>query len=260
MLLVISATETIKKSYLAYFLNSKLNSTECCTFEDYKDQYPFHYKMQFRDIFYDYNINNSVTFPEGGNYKQLLDQYANRNNEVLVITGSYSRGFVEMISNDVKDIKILNIVRNPSATYILDSSFEDKHGPYDTELKIKLLKRRYISSILNSITLKNIKSVHTIPFEIMLKEQQIENIKLPSIYKSYNNWLSFSDKFHLSFNLKTDQEDLTMFNQTFSNLADNLKNTNFDLPNALIDNLPQDIFKMLNYKPLTLEQINGYSF
>jgi len=260
MLYVISATETIKKSYLAYFLNSVLNSIDYCLFEDYNDQYPFHFKMQFRDISYDYKENSDITYPEGGDYSQFLKTYRDRKTETLVITGSFSRAFVEMINNDVKDVNIINIIRNPSVTYLIDSLTEDKHGPYDSELKIKSLKRRYISSLLNSITLKNIDSVKTITFENIIKDQQIENIKAPQIYKNYNNWITAAEKIKLTFNLKLTQNDIKDFNQIFSSLADNLTNTNYDLSDVLLENLPRNIFDMLDYKPVTLEQIDGHSF
>jgi hypothetical protein len=260
MLLVVSGTETIKKSYLGYFLSSQLNSIVCESFENYANQYPFHYKMQFRDIFYDYGANTTVTYPEGGDYQQLIKQYRERKTETLVITGSYSKAFVEMVANDLTDFKVLNITRNPSTTYVLDASLKDPYGPYDTELEVPLLKRRYISSLLNSVTLKNIDLVKTVKFEDMLTSQELENIKLPSLYKNYNDYITAAEKVHLFFENKVRQADLDSFNQTFSNLSNSLKDTDYNLPDVLISRLPDDIFRMLDYIPLSIEQINGHTF
>jgi hypothetical protein len=259
MLLVISGTETIKKSYLGYFLSSRLNFSKCNSFDDYNNQYPFHYKMQFRDIFYDYGASPTVTYPEGGNYLQLIKTYQERKTDVLVITGSYSRAFVEMIANDIKDFKVLNIIRNPSATYVIDASLTDPYGPYDNDLKVPLLKRRYISSLLNSITLKNIDIVETLKFEDILESQQLENIKLPSLYKNYNGYITLAEKVHLAFKNSVGQEDVNSFNKVFSKLASNLKASNYNLPDKLISNLPENTFQMLGYSSLDTEQINGHT-
>jgi hypothetical protein len=259
MLLVISGTETIKKSYLGYFLSSQLNSLDCDSFDDYNNQYPFHYKMQFRDIFYDYGANSTVTYPEGGDYSQLIKTYQTRKTDVLVITGSYSRAFVEMIANDIENFKVLNIIRNPSTTYVIDASLDDPYGPYDTDLKVPLLKRRYISSLLNSITLKNIDIVKTVKFEKMLETQQLENIKLPSLYKNYNGYITSTEKVYLTFKNSVKPTDVELFNKVFSKLASNLTASNYNLPDRLISNLPENIFQMLGYDSLTTEQINGHT-
>jgi hypothetical protein len=177
----------------------------------------------------------------------------------MVITGSFSRAFVESIYNDIKKVKIINIIRNPSSTYLLDSSIIDEHGPYDNQLKVKLLKRRYISSLLNSVTLKKLPIVETVTFEDMIEEQSLDGIPLPNEYKRYNQYITTKEKIHLTFHNKIVEDDLKNFNQVFTDLANSLSDTDFNIPETLIQNIPQNIFNELGYPLLSMDQIYGHT-
>jgi hypothetical protein len=249
MLIILSGTETIRKQHLAQELTFALNGP--VGLEE------THFKMLFRDIYYDYGATDEVTYPEGGNYQQFIAQYKTRSYDKYVISGSFSRAFIEQLEEDVEDLIVLNIVRNPSTTYIMDSmELEDNKSLYDVEFNIPLLKRRYISSILNSITLANMPNVTTLRYEDLIHDGvlSVASVSIP-VVKPYNEWTTAKEKIGITFNLQVTQEDLDNFNATFSRLCFSLQHTNYDLPSCIFDSLPENVFEELGYEQLTLKEI-----
>jgi hypothetical protein len=249
MLIILSGTETIRKQHLAQELTLALNGP--VGLEE------THFKMLFRDIYYDYGATDKITYPEGGNYQQFIAQYKTRSYDKYVISGSFSRAFIEQLEEDVEDLIVLNIVRNPSTTYIMDSmELEDNKSLYDVEFNIPLLKRRYISSILNSITLANMPNVTTLRYEDLIHDGKLSVAGVSvSVVKPYNEWTTAKEKIGLTFYLKITQEDLDRFNATFSRLCFSLQHTNYDLPVTIFDSLPENVFEELGYEQLTLKEI-----
>lgn len=249
MLILLSATETVKKDQLAQELTVALNGPV-----DIKDT---HLKMLFRDIYYDYGATDKVTFPEGGNYEQFITQYYNRPYDKYVVSGSFSRAFIELLEQDVEDLVVINIIRNPSATFVIDAmDTESNKTLYDVEFDIPLLKRRYISSILNSITLVNMPQVQTIRWEDLVHTGTLNvagaSIKIP---KPYNDWITAQEKIAVTFNLNTDEENLQRFNTVFSRLSFSLQHSGYDLPVEIFDSIPENVFEELGYWQLELQEI-----
>jgi hypothetical protein len=248
MLIVVSGSETVKKQTIASVINTSLNDVTI-----YPEQN--HLKMLFRDIYFDYNITQSVTYPEGGNYKQFLSDYEQRPNNTMVISGSFSRAFYEAVSKDIEQIQFINITRNPSVVYYIESLTECiRQDFYDYRLNVPLLTRRNISSILNSITLKNIPNVLTVKFEDLINNCEINGIPLPKSFTAFNQHITVEEKL---LSRRTTASNITRFNTVFSDLSNELSQSNFnlELPKNIFEHLPSNTFDCLGYAPLELEDI-----
>jgi hypothetical protein len=269
MLIILSGAETIRKTKLASRLNVELNNIAVknvngTTDDFWKEQLCIsnanHYKMQFRNIFYDYGATTDDIFPDGGDYLKLLNSYKNRKIDTVIITGSFSKLFVEKIKLDLGNNSIfINITRHPSVTYVVDAGQLDEHGPYDTDLKVPMLKRRNISSFLNSVTLKKLNDVVSIKFEDMITAGWLTingtRVNISNDYKNYNGLLTQLE----SAVLPADQLNVDLFNKTFQQLNSNIKRSTFEVPDKIFEQLPEDIFNILEYSPLTLESIYGHT-
>jgi len=251
MLIVISGCETIKKQTLAAVVNAAMNDVTVT-------EYPLknHLKMLFRDILYDYNATQNITYPEGGNYDQFLLDYKDSSYKNTIISGSFSRAFYEMVTRDIEDVKFINIIRNPSVIYFVDSLTLDRSNLYDIPLNVPLLKRRNISSILNSITLKNIPEVSTIRFETVIRDRLLNGIEVPKSYTAFNPFITVEEKLASRHAVVT-EADVARFNSVFSDLCNQLMQSdyNLELPATVFEHIPKNVFQELGYTPLTLGHI-----
>jgi hypothetical protein len=270
MLIILSGAETIRKTKLASIINVQLNNIKIKNVNGTADEFwrtqlhisNFnHYKMQFRNIFYDYGANTDKVFKEGGDYQKLLNSYHTRKDANMVITGSFSKLFVEKITDDLKnDSTFINITRHPSISYVIDAGQPDPHGPYDTDLNVHMLKRRNISSFLNSVSLKNISHVNSIKFEDILTSGKLTvnnvDVSVLNDYKSYNNLITYEEYKKPVVN----NSDLDQFNRTFQKLNSSIKVSAYDVPEKIFEQLPEDVFSILGYSPITIEEIYGHTF
>lgn len=270
MLIILSGAETIRKTKLASRINVTLNNIDISHVNGTSDTFwreqlhisnTNHYKMQFRNIFYDYGANTDKVFPDGGNYLELLTSYKNRKQDALVITGSFSKLFVEKIKLDLGDDSVfVNITRHPSVTYVVDAGQPDEYGPYDTDLNVPMLKRRNISSFLNSVTLKKLDDVISVKFEDIITSGYLSingaDINISDDYKNYNGLLTQIE----TITPVVTQANVDLFNGTFQQLNSNIKKSTFEVPDKIFEQLPENIFNILEYSPLTLENIYGHTF
>lgn len=265
MLIVINGAETIRKTKLTSMINTALNKISITningTTEDFwKEQLYIsnsnHYKMQFRNVFYDYGATTDRVFPDGGDYQKLINSYQARTTEFVIISGSFSKLFVEKVTEDLKtDAMFVNITRHPSVIYVVDAAQPDPYGPYDTDIVIPMLKRRNISSLLNTVTLKRLPEVTSIKFEDIISQGKLTinniNIDVSNDYKNHNGLLTQSELLPLAVS----DENVKLFNKKFQALNSTLKASTFELPTKIFEQLPENVFEKLDYSPLDLEQI-----
>jgi len=133
------------------------------------------------------------------------------------------------------------------------------HGPYDTDLNVPMLKRRNISSFLNSVTLKQLEDVISIKFEDMITSGYLNindtTVNISKDYKNYNGLLTQPEIIPPVVN----QDNVELFNKTFQQLNSSIKQSTFEVPDKIFEQLPEDIFNILEYSPLTLERIYGHT-
>jgi hypothetical protein len=264
MLVILSCAETFKKTNLSAIIHSALNNltSDQLTLDSfYQNQLDlaeqFNYRMLFRALPFDFGVESQVRFPEGGNYAKFLKDYHNRSYPYHVICGSFSKIFCDMARNDIPNTEVVNITRHPSTAYVLDTIAYDSLAPYNTNMGLKLFKKRFNSSILQQINLKNY--VRTIKFEDMIASQSIrvfgQLINLTDFYKSYNQWLTVKEYTELIPQYKLTDEDLDKFNQAYLRFNETWPNGRDDMIAEIIPKLPQNIFSELGYTSLTYEEI-----
>jgi hypothetical protein len=260
MLIVLSGSETIKKATIAWTITQQLNSINH-TDDNYQQLLDNNtnnqLKMQFRAIWSDLGVETDLLFPEGGNYDAFLSQYHNRLYPILVICGSFSKTFVNMVTRDIDKVHAINITRNPSAIYTIDSITQDT-APYNTTAGVKLLKQRNESSLIQSVILKQMPTIQTVKFENILETGMIQIgnhcIDL-SCYRSYNNILTQDEYHNLMPKCSLSPLDVEQFNYLADNFKKVLPNNRSDIPQEIAEQLPASLFKELDYRPLALQEI-----
>jgi hypothetical protein len=260
MLIVLSGSETIRKATLAWTITQQLNSIKH-TDNNYQQLLDNNtnnqLKMQFRAIWTDFGVKTDSVFPEGGNYKAFLSQYHARPYPILVISGSFSKTFVNMLTRDIDKVYAINITRNPSVVYTIDSITQDT-APYNTTTGVKLLKQRNESSFVQSVILKQMPNVQTIKFESILETGtiQIGNHAIDlSCYRSYNNVLTQDEYHNLMPKCSLSPLDVDQFNYLADNFKKVLPSNRSDIPQEIAEQLPSSLFRELDYQPLSLQEI-----
>jgi len=260
MLIILSGSETIKKATIAWTITQHLNSIKH-TDNNYQELLDNNtnnqLKMQFRAIWTDFGVKTDTVFPEGGDYTAFLSQYHNRPYPILVISGSFSKTFVNMVTSDIDSVCAINITRNPSAIYTIDSITQDS-APYNTTAGVKLLKQRNESSLIQSVILKQMPTVQTVKFENILETKMIQignqSIDL-SCYRSYNNILTQDEYHNLMPMCSLSPLDVDQFNCLADNFKKILPNNRLDIPQEIAEQLPSSLFDELDYQPLSLQEI-----
>jgi hypothetical protein len=264
MLVVLSCAETFKKTNLSALVHAALNDLTSDT--DILDAFyqtqlniaeKFNYRMLFRALPFDFNVSTEINFPEGGDYNRFLKDYQARQYPYHVICGSFSKVFCDMVQQDIPDTEIINIIRHPSVAYVLDTIAYDSNAPYNTNMGLKLFKKRFNSSILQQINLKN--HVQTITFEDIISTQTItvfnKEIKLTEFYKKYNQYLTEREYKELIPQYILTSNDVDKFNQAYSQFRNTWPNGRDDMIQEMIPLLPLDVFSELGYVSLTYEEI-----
>jgi hypothetical protein len=132
-------------------------------------------------------------------YQSILDMYGSRPFENIVISGIFSKTFIERIKVDLgaENVKIVNIVRNPAVCFLLnekDDEYYVEKAPWSTALdQIKLQL-----SMATGIILKNMPGVITIKFEDIMRDGYFTlnniNVSIPDNHESYNGILTKWEK------------------------------------------------------------------
>ena len=217
-----------------------------------------HFAFTFTDLPYDYGVSNELVFntPEGGyvhphGYDDLLNNYKNRKTEYFVVTGSFSKGFIDSVKKDIgaENVLAVNITRNPSvccllhkkpeAYYIKNTTYTDEFD--DNKLSV---------SIVNSANLKRFDDVVTLRFEDMINEGKFTlngvEIDLPDGYDDYNGLITLWEQENIVPDELVGPDVIESFNARFLDLH---KTDSED------SRFPSNVFADLDYTPLTKDQI-----
>lgn len=216
-----------------------------------------HFAFIFATIPYDFEVTSQVEFdiPDGylhpHTYEDVLNNYRNRECENFVITGIFGKGFINKIREDLgnENVTVINIVRNPSVCRLIHEKPEAYYIKNDTYTK-EFNENKLSVSICQAASLARFSDITTLRFEDLLRDGKFtvlgKEVEIPFGYIAYNQWLTTWEMSEVvSLGLCTPAE-LNEFNEMYHHLAASLNED---------PRLPQDLFAMLDYDPLTYEEI-----
>jgi|APGre2960657404_1045060.scaffolds.fasta_scaffold00416_8 hypothetical protein len=132
-------------------------------------------------------------------YQSILDMYSSRPFENIVISGIFSKTFIERIKVDLgaENVTVLNIIRNPAVCFLLnekDNEYYTEKAPWSTFYDY--VKLQY--STVTGTILKNMSGVITIKFEDIIRDGYFTlnniNINIPDNHESYNGIITKWEK------------------------------------------------------------------
>ena len=227
-----------------------------------------HYGEAFSDLYSDFGLTDTVVYagdPLLGHpctYEHVLASYNDRKYENFVISGIFSKSFVNAIRNDlgVGDTTVLNITRHPSVSFLLNAR-EPNYYDNIPDLTAQDDHDKLLSSILNQFNLSQLAYVNTIRFEDILRTHNISvadtAIDLSWQYLNHNAYLTGREYGQvIPKNLVTESE-LNDFNNFLTNfeapadLVNDYNQTNGTVfTPADFANIPKDLFGALHYSAI----------
>lgn len=222
--------------------------------DDLSEEY--NVKDFFIDIGYDFGIletkeytllQNEETVTKS--FDDILTAYNSSSLSNFVISGIVSNAFIEDITTAIgaENVSVINITRNPSASYFMHSPDTSYQGNDDRE--------KMFSSMLNAIKLKQL-GYTTVKFEDIISTQSITvngtTIPLPDTFASSNGVINVWESENLPS--KTADEVLN-FNSSISPLDATLVGAPDN--SSIYDNFKLDIFAELSYTALTYAEITA---
>lgn len=189
-----------------------------------------HFSSVFIDILSDYGLSIPDIFSEGRNngytqphtYQDVLNNYQNRTHHYHVITGSFSKTFIEKIKTDIgsDNVTVVNILRHPGACFLLnekDDQYYIEKAPWSKDLdKLKLIK-----SLITAIIVKDIPGVINLSFEDILRDGTFtllgKTVEIPEAHIKFNDYLTQWEKDNVVTLNKVSSQDLDTWNQYILN-------------------------------------------
>lgn len=238
-----------------------------------------HFVDVFCSLEIDYNLSDVARFTivdelvlHPCKFEDVVNNIKNSTLQHKVITGTFGGIFLDKLKLEFphEEIAVLNIIRNPSASYIFNKKPLSKWRAWpNPDVIPEIDDQRFYEAILNSIELAKRSDVITLRFEDMIKEKLIKisdnlSIPLPEHYYSFNNYITIGESISSilmpeyefeGFNEKIsnytaedwydeDESDLIIFKKSREEIIDLIK-----------IRLPSNFFEELNYSPLTYYQV-----
>ena len=171
---------------------------------------------------------------------------------VNVITGVFSPFYINKLKSEyVGDVKVYNILRNPSVSYMVDDSYLE-YSAKDTQgfvVDLQSVGGMLFSSIVNSCLVSKMSGVDNVKFEDIISSGviNIEGKEIPvGEFEDFNGTITKFEKDNLSTIIDEEKQlNISKFNDIFRNL------------NKIHPNLPNDVFSELNYEPIDYSTATG---
>lgn len=229
----------------------------------------YHYRHVFSDPFPDFGFYPGVEIfsddysrklSSPHRYSDILDAYENRIIDNLVITGSFSKLFIDKIRQDLgnENVTVINISRHPSVSFLLHQKIPQWYidNPLISEFNDDINLRM---SLLNVIKLKEDPNVITVKFEDIIANGCITvlgvDVPLPPGYTKYNSYLT-----------TLEVEEWLTKNEVLAEMLD-LRNTeyvNYDILVGQTDDpsnrtlRPTHLVKLKDVLPMFNQLISGF--
>lgn len=235
----------------------------------------------FVDVFYslevDYNLrktplvepkNHKLIHPH--TFNDVLFNIRNAKVDTKVISGTFSNYFIDNLKRELpnEEIIVLNIIRNPSASFLMNKKPETK---WLTEINPHLVEEidyeRFYTSSLNAIELMKRSDTLTLKFEDIIKNGSIiikdKVITLLEIDCAFNDYIS---NFEHEMEILMSEEEFESFNDYFDNygpkefLGEGQEPGEYEISDSEIleileNEMPKGLFNSLGYEALTFNEI-----
>ena len=187
-------------------------------------------------------------------YDDVVARYNNRKFPVSVITGNFSKRFIDMIrvSIGAANVKVYNIIRNPSVAFTL----HEKPASYYIEkpaMSTAIDRRKIQVATFNCASLIRFSDITTLRFEQLIVDGQLTingtTIKLPPEYVNYNGLITAWEKDFAAQRIVSDA-DITSWNAWCE------APTASD-PTEDVAKVSRNLFTALGYSPLTYNQVTA---
>jgi hypothetical protein len=247
-----------------------------------------HFSNFFIDLAHDFGLTDTVDY--GSNtpkipllhphsYADVLANYENRLGDVHVITGIFSKSFIDSVRNDIgaENVTVINIVRNPSTCILLNRKDDEYYANPEKNRTPELDARKLVYSIANAAVLAQFDDITTIKFEdAIIAGKFIVNgieVKVPTGYDNFNGLLTQWEHENLipleivsaetldTINLEMQHyasrqiSSLTTDIVTYLNSLRSNAVTQTELETLMSENMPENLFTALGYEPLTYDDI-----
>jgi len=211
-----------------------------------------HYHGEFAETSQDFG--SLVDEPNIGNYQEFKDFYLNRPFEHIVFSGVFSKAFIDTVRSEfgIDQVKVLNVVRNPSVAYLLDDSYkieEIENAVHPTKGSLHGVGNRLFTSFLCSMKLTELEYVTTIKFEDILVNGgfDFEGVYITTSEHGNDNGILTQYEREIVIPVieksSVTLDNLEFFNDVFSNF------------NEVATNFPNSFFEALGYTPLSYDDI-----
>jgi hypothetical protein len=249
-----------------------------------------HFYGVFINIAYDLGLRDTLTFLETTDpnipalrhphtYNDVLENYRNRLGTTHVITGIFSKGFIDRIKNDIgaENVIALNIIRNPSVCCLLHEKSADFYANPEKDITPEIDAVKLEQSLANAAILAKSSDVITLKFENIIQDGKFTVngvvVNAPDGYSLANECLTTWEKDNVVPLKIVSEETLNAFNTEFQHFASEksagLTEEDATMTNAFraepisleeiktkfAKNMPENLFDALGYAPLTIEEI-----
>ena len=222
-----------------------------------------HFGNFFVDLEYDFGINTTnppeweskgVQFHHPHMYEDVVALYNNKKFPIYVITGNFSKRFIDKIRSDIgaDNVKAYNIIRNPSVAFALHEKPEDYYIQKPA-MSTAIDRKKIQIATMNCVNLARHSDITTIRFEQIIKDGSIAingtTVKLPPEYVNYNDTVTVWEKDFAAQRIVTDAE-LNEWNTWCSALVP-------DDSSADVTKIPRNLFTALGYSPLSYVEMTS---
>jgi hypothetical protein len=247
-----------------------------------------HFSNFFIDLAHDFGITDTVDY--GSNtpkipllhphsYADVLSNYENRLGTTHVITGIFSKGFIDSIRNDIgtENVTVLNIIRNPSTCILLNQKDDAYYANPEKNRTPELDARKLVYSIATAAVLIKFDDINTLRFEDIITAGKFTvngvEVKVPTGYDNFNGLLTQWEHDNLipleivssetldAINLELKQyassqsASITEDQLTYINSLRSTPATLSEIKATLSVNMPENLFTALGYESLTYDDI-----
>jgi hypothetical protein len=220
-----------------------------------------HFAAIYVNTLYDFRVTSELVFEDYTNdyihptsFESIMERYNTREFENYVISGSFSKGFIDKVRDTIgaENVTAINITRNPSVCALIHEkpdAYYTKNSTYTrgfNQMKLSL-------SLTNNASLLRFDDIITYRFEDILRTGKFTvlgvEVDIPAGYTPYNEWLTVWEREeHVSLGLCSSDE-LDAFNEKFQHLTSSTPDGDQD------PRLPENIFELTNYDPLDHDDI-----